>query len=538
MSKESLKSSINMPEEGVKSAEESNKLKPSINTPEGVNIQNPEPVQDQEQPAPSNSQEEKKTRKILKDDPKLKGTRMARAGAAATALAGATAEAGYHVTAGVVKGVGKIAAHDIVGGVEHIVEGVAKGGSKVATAVSKAADPLDKARKGGKIKEEGQHSPGLYDKALNKIRTSVSGGNTIADGLDKTYKVISSKGTKRILKVGGAISSVALNPTPIGVGIAALSLTAVAYNVTKETLEVREDKKLDREKTALESIKGAKAQQLNKVLEAKENIAKDAPNLQKFLDTKIPDIYKNPPEPSPDKTFEGGWAKQFVKSVRDTTLEAASLFADGIATGSIGGIAFAATAAFVNITGEVDSNIVHILDNAVCGRCYSKKPNYNLARSLFKFNEYSKKVVHQFKYQDKTIFAKTFAKLLCNRYLEDIKDVDLIIAVPMNRFKRLIRMYNPPHILAEEIAKIMNFTVKADILIKSKWTKAQTFLSKRQRKNNISGSIKFNTKHNIIGKKILLVDDVITTGVTINECSKILRAAGAKEVYVVSVAMT
>ncbi|MCC8377926.1 MAG: hypothetical protein LN567_06055 [Rickettsia endosymbiont of Graphium doson] len=107
MSKESLKSSINSPEEGVKNAEESNKLKPSINTPEGVNVQNPEPVQDQEQPASSNPQEEKKTRKILKNDPKLKGTRMARAGAAATALAGATAEAGYHVTAGVVKGVGK-----------------------------------------------------------------------------------------------------------------------------------------------------------------------------------------------------------------------------------------------------------------------------------------------------------------------------------------------------------------------------------------------------------------------------------------------
>lgn len=213
--------------------------------------------------------------------------------------------------------------------------------------------------RGGKIKEEGPSSPGLYDKALNKIRTSVPGGNIIADGLDKTYKIVSSKGAKRILKVGGAISSVALNPTPIGVGIATLSL-AVAYNVTKETLEVREDKKLDKEKTALESIKGAKAQQLDKVLEAKENIAKDAPNLQKFLDTKIPDIYKNPPEPSPDKPLEGGWAKQFIKSVRDNTLEAASLFADGIATGSLGGIAFAATAAFVNITGEVDSNIVHM----------------------------------------------------------------------------------------------------------------------------------------------------------------------------------
>lgn len=241
---------------------------------------------------------------------------MARAGAAATALAGATAEAGYHVTTGIVKGVGKIAAHDIVGGVEHIVEGVAKGGTKVIQAASKAADPLDKDRKGGKIKEEGPSSPGLYDKALNKIRTSVPDGNIIADGLDKTYKIVSSKGAKRILKVGGTISSVALNPTPIGVGIATLSLTAVAYNVTKEMLEVREDKKLDKDKTALESIKGAKAQQLDKVLETKENISKDAPNLQKFLDIKIPDIYKNPPEPSPDKPLEGGWAKQFIKSVR------------------------------------------------------------------------------------------------------------------------------------------------------------------------------------------------------------------------------
>ncbi|WP_419235408.1 2-octaprenyl-6-methoxyphenyl hydroxylase [Rickettsia endosymbiont of Nabis limbatus] len=63
MSKESLKSSINTPEEGVKNAEESNKLKPSINTPEGVNIKNPEPMQEQEQPVPSTPQEEKKQEK-------------------------------------------------------------------------------------------------------------------------------------------------------------------------------------------------------------------------------------------------------------------------------------------------------------------------------------------------------------------------------------------------------------------------------------------------------------------------------------------
>ncbi len=93
-------------------------------------------MQEQERAIPFSHQEEKKTRKILKDDAKLKGTRMARAGAAAAAFTGAAGwekkGAGYHVTAGgVVKGVGRIAVHDIVGGVEHIVEGVAKDGSKV-----------------------------------------------------------------------------------------------------------------------------------------------------------------------------------------------------------------------------------------------------------------------------------------------------------------------------------------------------------------------------------------------------------------------
>ncbi|AAL03382.1 competence protein F-like protein [Rickettsia conorii str. Malish 7] len=74
---------------------------------------------------------------------------------------------------------------------------------------------------------------------------------------------------------------------------------------------------------------------------------------------------------------------------------------------------------------------IKILDNCICGNCYSNKPNYEFARSLFKCNEHSKKIVHQFKYQDKTIFAKIFAKLLYNRYSsEDIKDIDLIIPVP------------------------------------------------------------------------------------------------------------
>ncbi|MCC8368756.1 MAG: ComF family protein [Rickettsia endosymbiont of Oxypoda opaca] len=99
-------------------------------------------------------------------------------------------------------------------------------------------------------------------------------------------------------------------------------------------------------------------------------------------------------------------------------------------------------------------------------------------------------------------------------------------------------MYNPAHILAQEIAKITDKDIKADILIKAKWTKSQTFLSKKQRMNNIKKSIKFNRKYEITKQKILLVDDVITTGTTINECTKILRRAGAGSIYVMAIAMT
>ncbi|MFA1688353.1 ComF family protein [Candidatus Rickettsia barbariae] len=87
-------------------------------------------------------------------------------------------------------------------------------------------------------------------------------------------------------------------------------------------------------------------------------------------------------------------------------------------------------------------------------------------------------------------------------------------------------MYNPAHILAMEIAKVTDKMLKAEILTKAKWTKSQTFLPRKQHKNNIKGSIKFNTKYNIVSKKIVLVDDVVTTAVTINECAKILQQAG------------
>ncbi len=181
---------------------------------------------------------------------------------------------------------------------------------------------------------------------------------------------------------------------------------------------------------------------------------------------------------------------------------------------------------------------ISILEGMECGKCLQARPSYNLSRSLIQFDGYSKKVIHAFKYKDKTILAKTFTRLFYNQYNQEFCNIDLIVPVPMNRFKRLFRMYNPAFILALEISKIMKIAMIPDILIKTKWTKAQTYLSKNQREKNLSGSLIFNKKYQIMDKKILLVDDVLTTGTTINKCSKILKRAGGKDIYVMTIART
>ena len=106
----------------------------------------------------------------------------------------------------------------------------------------------------------------------------------------------------------------------------------------------------------------------------------------------------------------------------------------------------------------------------------------------------------------------------------------------MHKLKRLFRLYNHSQILANDLSMVLNKKFIPNILLKTKHTKSQTFLNRNMRKINLKDSISFNKKIDINGKKILIIDDVITTGVTINMCCKILLENGAKSVDVISIA--
>ena len=173
-----------------------------------------------------------------------------------------------------------------------------------------------------------------------------------------------------------------------------------------------------------------------------------------------------------------------------------------------------------------------------CTKCMIKKPSYDSARALMKYdNIIAKKIIHNFKYNDKTWLGKSLAKLLYRNYAAWINDCDIVIAVPMHKLKRLFRGYNQAHILAENIAKEIQRKLIVNCLIKTKWTKSQTTLTKTKRLSNLEGSFRVKNQHLIYGKNVLLVDDVITTGSTVNICSKILKNHGAKSVKVLAIAV-
>ena len=174
----------------------------------------------------------------------------------------------------------------------------------------------------------------------------------------------------------------------------------------------------------------------------------------------------------------------------------------------------------------------------LCGACAIKKPHYDIARSLLKFDKESKKLIHAFKYNDRSEHSKIFAKLLISKYKKEIEDIDLVVPVPMHRIKRIFRQYNPAQILAKDISLILKKNMMADALIKTKWTKPQTKLSKSERGKNLLDSLIFNKNRNVAGKNLLLIDDVKTTGTTSNNCAQILKEAGAASVKLLTIGIT
>ncbi len=142
-------------------------------------------------------------------------------------------------------------------------------------------------------------------------------------------------------------------------------------------------------------------------------------------------------------------------------------------------------------------------------------------------------LIHSVKYDKKFAAGIYLGRLLADIFSEHIKswNADLIIPIPLHRLKKLGRGYNQSEFIAKGVAKELKIPVSKRLVKRVKYTETQTHLNMIQRKENVKNAFRTVSQNKLAGKKIILVDDVITTGSTVSECAYVIKQAGAEKVY-------
>lgn len=158
---------------------------------------------------------------------------------------------------------------------------------------------------------------------------------------------------------------------------------------------------------------------------------------------------------------------------------------------------------------------------------------------IFEYEGIIRQRILDYKFKEKSYLYKTFTQTIVNneKNLDFIKEYGVIIPVPIHKNRKKSRGYNQSELIVKEIARnIKDIKLELKILYKKENIKAQSSLNKVQRMENIKNVFLVKNEYKIKNKKVLLLDDIFTTGSTVNECSKKLIEAGCKEVGVITIA--
>ena len=172
-----------------------------------------------------------------------------------------------------------------------------------------------------------------------------------------------------------------------------------------------------------------------------------------------------------------------------------------------------------------------------CLRCQQDEPrHYKLNRSPFVYDAGAKSLIYQLKFAHKKYIAETLGAFMADEFLNEVMQADIAVFVPMTSAETAKRGYNQSELIASDVARRLNMPL-LPALIKVKDTPQQKGLGKEDRAKNLDGAFRCVFSQ-VKGRRLLLIDDVFTTGATANECAKTLIKAGAKEVSVLTAAIT
>lgn len=188
---------------------------------------------------------------------------------------------------------------------------------------------------------------------------------------------------------------------------------------------------------------------------------------------------------------------------------------------------------------------IKVGNEIICGKCSQNRPEYFKCLVVLQYNKASKILIKKFKYFDQTNLAKYFANLMFKQAQDILPDIDFIVPIPLHKFRIIKRKYNQSALLAKNIYRLWKNNTSEknlmlDLVSRTKNNKPQASLNQKARQRNVTGIFEVKEKYlnKIKDKNILLIDDVITTGSTINSCCKALKKAGVKRIYVLTLAKT
>jgi ComF family protein len=174
----------------------------------------------------------------------------------------------------------------------------------------------------------------------------------------------------------------------------------------------------------------------------------------------------------------------------------------------------------------------------LCGACLRERPVYARARAALRYDDASRGLIIAFKHADRTDAAPALGRWLAHAGAELLQDADLVAPVPLHRWRLFRRRYNQAALLASHVARVSGKPHCADLLTRKRATASQGRMGVTQRRENVAGAFAVTPRHRIRleGRRVLLIDDVLTTGATAGACARALLAGGAAAVDLLTLA--
>jgi ComF family protein len=171
----------------------------------------------------------------------------------------------------------------------------------------------------------------------------------------------------------------------------------------------------------------------------------------------------------------------------------------------------------------------HAADGGLCGRCLDAPPVFERARAAMNYDRASRRLVLPFKHADRVEYAGLLARLMARAGANLLRDSQLIVPVPLHRRRLFVRRYNQAALLARTLGKMSDRPVLADALRRIVATESLGGKSAAERREEVAGAFAVRPRRaqSLRGRRILLIDDVMTSGATVNECAACLLDAGA-----------